>query len=172
MRSSIIGEKCHKIRELPVNISKYFERRLGLKYVGLTSNNLFSKITQINDILGSKIDFQCFRVHKVVRLHQHIQIFMCNIHFIPKRFGLQTHRSVFSFVVSYHRLQKFYSFLLLRGWLNLLFWSWNFRRWATSDIRSVGVSRNAWLTHNLRWFVCWLHWRVTAIWSGIAIKVF
>ena len=43
-----------------------------MKDVGLTDNDLLGKIAQVDDILGSKINFQGLGVHEIVGLHQHV----------------------------------------------------------------------------------------------------
>ena len=81
VRSTVKGKETHKISELTVDVSEYFQRGFGLKDHGLADQYLLGYVAQGNDFLCSKVEFNCVRVHEVVGLHQSIQELEGNVKF-------------------------------------------------------------------------------------------
>lgn len=89
--SPIVGEEGHEVGELPVDVSEDLEGRLGLQDVGLADDDLLGQVAQIHDVLSPEADLECFCVHEVVGLQQHVEVFVGQVHLAAQGLGLQTH---------------------------------------------------------------------------------
>jgi hypothetical protein len=110
---AVEGEETHEVRELPVDVSEYLQGGFRLQDDRLAHDDLFRQVAEGNDLLRFEGHLEGLRVHEVVGLHEHVEVFDGDVHFVAQGFGLEAGHWALVLLVADHWVQQLYPFLLL-----------------------------------------------------------